>query len=220
MEEIKKFYLENSLDWNIDTWLHYHQDNLHYHQKYRGLQMIKNPFDLVVYEEIFWEIKPTVIIEIGNMNGGFTLWCKDRMNLIGTNGKVITIDLEAKAEKNLKEFESEAFISLIGDCNSSQVLEQVKMNITKTDQVLVIEDSAHTFDNTLKVMQNYSNFVSQGSYLIVEDGICDIIHVGPEPGPLKAIEAWVTTQKNFIIDRSRERYIMTYNPKGYLKRII
>jgi cephalosporin hydroxylase len=211
--------LENSLSMTLSDWLYYHQNNIHFNQKYRELNMIKNPFDLVIYEELFWEIKPTIVVEIGNKYGGFSLWLKDRMKIVGVDGKVITIDIEPLADNNLIEFKSDNFVSLVGDCNSSSVIAQVKGIIKPSDRVMIIEDSSHTFDNTFKVLENYKDIVSIGSYLIIEDGICDVIDLGINPGPMKAVEKWIEDNRNFEIDRSRERYIMTYNPKGYLKRI-
>jgi cephalosporin hydroxylase len=216
---MEKPNLEDSLAMSIKDWLYYHQNNVHFNQKYRGLNMIKNPFDLVIYEELFWEIKPTVVIEIGNRYGGFSLWLRDRMKLVGVDGKIITIDIEPLADGNFKEYKSDKFISIVGDCNSSETIEKVKKNIKKDDVVMIVEDSSHAFDNTYKVLENYKDIVTVGSYLVIEDGICDIIDLGVNPGPMKAVEEWINDNKEFEIDRSKERYIMTYNPKGYLKRI-
>lgn len=211
--------LENSLGMTLKEWLYYHQNNVHFNQKYRGLNMMKNPFDLVVYEEILWELKPTVIIEIGNAFGGFSLWLSDRMKIIGGNSKFITIDLNSAGDINLQDFKSDKFISIIGNCNDPEVIKKVKMHIGKDDRVLIIEDSSHTFENTTQVLENYKDIVSIGSYLVIEDGICDILDLGINPGPMKAVEKWIGNNPNFEVDRSRERYIMTYNPKGYLKRL-
>ena len=40
-----------------------------------------------------------------------------------------------------------------------------------------------------------------------------------EEGPLPAVEEFVKRNRDFVIDSTRERYIATYNPKGFLKRI-
>jgi len=212
-------FLENSLEWSVEKWLRYHQDNLHFIQKYRGIQMIKNPFDLVVYEEILWDVKPDVVVEIGSANGGFTLWLADRMKIINPGARIISVDLIDQPNKNLRKFNYKNIECLIGDCNSSEILDKIRSLIKTEDRVLVIEDSAHTFDNTFKVLENYKNIVTVGGYFIVEDGVCDVLKIGPVPGPMKAIEEWIVNNKNYEIDRSRERYVMTYNPKGYLKRI-
>ena len=212
-------YLEDSLSMNIRDWLYYHQNNIHFKQQYRGLNMIKNPFDLLVYEEILWKLKPTVVIEIGNAFGGFSLWISDRMKLIGIDGRLITIDLAPGADANLDKFKSDRFISIIGNCNDHRTINKVKTHIGNNDTVMIIEDSAHTFDNTFKALENYKQIVTVGSYFVIEDGICDLLDLGIKPGPMSAVEHWIKDNPDYEIDRTCERYIMTYNPKGYLKRV-
>jgi cephalosporin hydroxylase len=38
-------------------------------------------------------------------------------------------------------------------------------------------------------------------------------------GPLAAVEAFLSGNPSFEVDGRWERYIITYNPKGYLRRI-
>jgi len=85
---------------------------------------------------------------------------------------------------------------------------------------LVIEDSSHTYDNTLNVLNTYSELIKPGDYFIVEDGICHHgLSIGPKPGPYEAIETFVNSEtSDFKIDRSKESFLITWNPKGYLKR--
>jgi cephalosporin hydroxylase len=60
-----------------------------------------------------------------------------------------------------------------------------------------------------------------GGYFIVEDGICHHgLEIGPSPGPYEAVETFVAERSEFEIDRSREAFGITWNPKGYLKRVI
>ena len=86
--------------------------------------------------------------------------------------------------------------------------------------VLVIEDSEHTYDNTLSVLRLYGPLVTPGSYLIVEDSICHHgVDVGPSPGAYEAIEAFVRENPAFQIDRTRESFFLTWNPKGFLRNV-
>ena len=82
---------------------------------------------------------------------------------------------------------------------------------------MVIEDSSHTYENTLKCLDKYSKLVSVGSYYIVEDTICKKLGY-KEFDPHKAVNKFINKNNNFVIDKSREKYI-TWNPGGYLKRI-
>ena len=86
--------------------------------------------------------------------------------------------------------------------------------------VLVIEDSSHEFENTLSILNKYSQLVTVGSYIIVEDSICHHgLEVGPSPGPYEAIERFLLDSSDFEIDKACEDFGITWNPNGYLRRI-
>jgi len=90
--------------------------------------------------------------------------------------------------------------------------------------VLVVQDGDHSKKQALEDLENYSPFVSLYSYFIIKDGIVDLFHYGDglgfqESGPLAAVEEFLSRNSNFIVDVSRERYVLTYNPKGFLKRV-
>jgi cephalosporin hydroxylase len=86
----------------------------------------------------------------------------------------------------------------------------------------------------MKKIELYSPMVSVGSYLIVQDTIIDEgIAAGSklmeeaaecpgyekEGGPRKAVDEFLAKNENFVIDESRERFLLTLFPSGYLKRI-
>ena len=70
-------------------------------------------------------------------------------------------------------------------------------------------------------MEIYSKFVSKDSYLIVEDTNINGHPVLPEfgDGPMEAVEEFLKKHSEFIIDSKCEKFLMTFNPKGYLKKI-
>jgi cephalosporin hydroxylase len=62
--------------------------------------------------------------------------------------------------------------------------------------------------------------VAPGCYFVVEDTIVEFIDMPPMPGPLKAVKEFMATrQGSFVVDRSREKYIITHNPMGHLLRL-
>jgi cephalosporin hydroxylase len=69
-------------------------------------------------------------------------------------------------------------------------------------------------------LQRYGGFVTPGSYLAVEDTNLNghPVQLAHGPGPMEAVDAFLTTNDGFEIDASRERLLMTFNPRGYLKR--
>ena len=40
-----------------------------------------------------------------------------------------------------------------------------------------------------------------------------------EEGPLAAVDAFLSETAAFAVDHERERYLLTYNPRGFLKRV-
>lgn len=208
-------YMEDNLDKTLGEILPIIQESIGRRSTYFGLRAIKSPMDVWVYQEIIFETKPDVIIEIGNFYGGGALMLAHLCDLIG-KGRVIGLDL---SHKDLSEtVTAHPRITFI-DGDACESFEKVERLISKDERVLVIEDSAHTYANTLNVLRLYSKLIKLGDYIIVEDSICHHgLNEGPKPGPYEAIEAFCSENTDFESDRSRERFIMTWNPKGYLRR--
>jgi cephalosporin hydroxylase len=62
--------------------------------------------------------------------------------------------------------------------------------------------------------------VTLGSFFIVEDSIIHHgVDEGPNPGPYEAIEEFMKDNTSFQIDRTKESFFITHNPKGFLVRI-
>lgn len=209
-------YMEEHLDMPLRQVLPIIQDRIRQKTSYFGIKTLKSPIDFWVYQEIIFETKPDLIIEIGNFCGGSTLALAHLFDRIG-HGRVIGIDiLHNRVPPLVRQHPRIALIE--GDACAS--FGQVEALVDGAENIMVIEDSSHTFENTLKVLDTYSKLVKPGGYFIVEDGICHHgLDLGPDPGPYEAIDAFVAGNPDFEIDRGRESFLITWNPKGYLRRI-
>jgi cephalosporin hydroxylase len=209
-------YLENSLELPVSEVLNIMQKRIMTETYYFGVKTLKNPLDFWVYQELIFKHQPDVIVEIGNNWGGSTLALAHTLDNI-QKGRVIGIDINHS--KITQIVSQHPRITLIEN-NAIDAFQHVKSLIEPHESVLLIEDSAHTYDNTLAVLELYSTFIKTGDYIIVEDSICHHgLDVGPSPGPYEAIETFVENNHNFTIDRSKESFLLTWNPKGFLKRI-
>ncbi len=63
--------------------------------------------------------------------------------------------------------------------------------------------------------------MSPGSYLVVEDTNVNGHPVMPEhgPGPYEAVQEFLKEDSRFQVDRSREKFLLTYFPGGFLRRV-
>jgi cephalosporin hydroxylase len=209
-------FMEECRDWPMSKVLPVLQQRIMEGSTYHGIPTLKSPLDFWIYQEILWETRPEFIVEIGNFMGGSALALAHACDALD-KGKVIGVDtMHDKVHPSVKAHPRIALLT--GD--ATDMFPAVEHMLEGSRSVMVIEDSAHTYDNTLKVLENYSAIVGFGNYFIVEDTICHHgLEVGPSPGPYEAVEAFVRVNDTFVVDRTKEAYCITWNPKGYLKRI-
>jgi cephalosporin hydroxylase len=184
-----------------------------------GAKALKNPLDSWIYQEILYEVKPDVIIELGSAAGGSTLFFAHLLQIMG-KGVVVSIDVD-RSRYTIGDHDN--IVPITGHSASPEVIERVS-EICEGNNAIVFHDADHRKASVLRDLENYARFVQVGSYIIVEDGIVDLFRPTDgfeffEEGPLPAVEEFVKRNSDFVIDSTRERYIATYNPKGFLKRI-
>lgn len=182
-----------------------------------GVPVWKCPLDLWIYQEMIFEKKPDVIIETGTAFGGSALFMASVCDMVG-KGEVLTIDIEAKPDRP----HHERVEYLHGSSTAEEITEQVRRKVADNGaEVMVILDSDHSRNHVLDELRIYSRFVREDGYLIVEDTNVNGHPVlrGFGPGPMEAVEDFLKESGDFVVDGAKEKFYMTYNPRGYLKRI-
>lgn len=183
--------------------------------KWLGTTISKCPMDMWVYQEIMWEMKPDLIIETGTDRGGSALFFATLCDVMG-RGEVITIDVT-----NYSEGISHPRLTKIqASSTAPETIEKVKER-AKGKKVMVVLDSDHSRDHVFWEMELYSELVSMGQYMVVEDSNINGHPVSPGwgPGPMEAIRKFMKTRKDFVIDRHREKFMLTFYPSGFLKKV-
>jgi cephalosporin hydroxylase len=183
---------------------------------WHGHQILKCPMDMWIYQELIWKIKPDYIIETGTFRGGSALYYSHLFDLQG-QGEVITIDVMERPNRP----EHDRIHYLIGSSSDVEIFSQVKSMIGENKKVMVVLDSDHSRDHVFKEMQLWHRMVSKDSYMIVEDSNVNGYPVRPDfgPGPMEAINDFLQINNMFEIDNSQEKFLMTQNPRGYLKKL-
>jgi cephalosporin hydroxylase len=181
-----------------------------------GISVLKCPFDLWIYQELIYEIQPDILIDCGSHLGGSAFFFASLCELMG-KGKVISIDIESQ-EQCIKH---DRITYLHGSSIDPNVLTQIQSLINQGNAVMVWLDSNHEEEYVLQEMNLYSQFVSKESYLIVEDTNLNGNPVwwGFGSGPAEAVKKFLAQTDDFKVDRECERYYLSFNPGGYLKRI-
>ena len=201
-----------------------------YNFSWMGRPIIQYPQDMVVLQEIIWDVKPDLIIETGIAHGGSIIFYASILELIG-KGEVLGIDVEIRSH-NRQAIEKHPMFKRItmieGDSVSADVLAEVEKKTNSCETILVCLDSNHTHKHVLDEMRLYSPFVTKYSYLIVFDTIIedlpDNLHYDRpwdrKNNPKTAVYEFIRTNNRFRIDTTLEnKLLITVAPDGFLKCI-
>jgi cephalosporin hydroxylase len=187
--------------WTEATWL--------------GAQALKNPLDLWVYQEIIVDTRPELIVETGTYRGGSAFFLASICDLLGT-GEVVSIDVEPVRD----DYPAHPRITYLGGRSSTDpdVVSTVRERAAGK-RTLVVLDSDHSQAHVEAELAVYAELVPVGGYVVVEDSNIGQIRKDLVPGPLEAIETFLARTDAFEIDRRREKFLITFNPSGYLRRV-
>jgi cephalosporin hydroxylase len=190
------------------TWRHTH---------WLGHEVWKLPLDLWIYQEIVYEVRPGLIVETGTRFGGTTVFLAHILDLLGEDGRIVSIDIDAAEQP---EHPRVTYVN--GSSTDPAIVDRVRSLAPPGAPVLVILDSDHRTPHVRGEIAAYADLVTPGSYLIVEDtdtGGNPVHHAEvPDGGPMVAVKELLARDDRFEVDSARERFWVTLNPSGFLRR--
>jgi cephalosporin hydroxylase len=202
-----RYYLQKAADYGAEG----------LQPRWLGQAVEKTPWDCWVYQEIIWETRPDFVIELGVTAGGSAHFFASVLDMMD-HGEVIGVDVSlaragSPGNKRIQYIE--------GSSTAPETLERVRTRAAGK-RVLVIADSRHEKNHVLAELEAYAPLVHVGGYFIVEDTLNDVLGFSPVPieGSKAAAEAFLARTDDFVVDRRwAERYVLTLNPNGFLRRV-
>lgn len=184
---------------------------------FEGIPMLKAPNDLWVYQEIVFDLKPTLIIETGTAYGGSALYFARQLDRLGV-GSVISIDVEPHTQ--LPRHSRITYVQ--GSSVDPSIVQAVHACAATHPRVMVVLDSDHGATHVLQELDAYGPLVTPMQFLVVEDTNItghpvDMSWKGG-PGPHEAVESWLPRHPEFEREPLAERYLLTMHPGGWLHR--
>ena len=203
-----------------------------------GVPTWKCPLDLWVVQEIIAETVPDVLIECGTALAGSAMYFASLFDLANNQsknrrengrsnendngqftGRVISIDV--KDPIGLPSHPRVSYVQ--GSSIDPKILEQIRSMIGANERVMLVLDSLHCKEHVLAELRLWGGIVSPGCYCIVEDtninGHPVYTDYEPDAGEsaFEAAEAYLAESDRFVIDRNREKLLLTFNPGGFLR---
>ncbi len=228
----------------------FHDELVHVKYAYNffwlGVPILQEPQDLQAIQEIFWEVKPDIVIETGIAYGGSLIMSASMLALLDycdavdrreafdprrSRRRVLGVDIEIRPH-NRRAIEAHPMAHLIemieGSSTDPNVVNQVKTIARGYKKVLVFLDSNHTHDHVLAELRAYAPLVSMGSYCVVWDtGIEDLPEDscsnrpwGKGNNPKTAVYEYLKSTDRFEIDNLiPHKLMLTAAPDGFLRRV-
>jgi cephalosporin hydroxylase len=202
-QDLKDEFIEafwRSGEWHRTTWL--------------GRSTHRAPTDLLAYQELICRLRPEWIVETRTGTGGLALFLASICDLID-HGRVISIDGYPLGDPP----EHPRITYLRGDPAAEDVAAKVRGIVGEPSSSLVILGGGagpQVFDAFL----NYAPLVPVGSYVVVEGTILEGNPVWPGFGSGPAVAAQqIIVARDFAADPWFERFGLTFNVGGFLKRV-
>ena len=126
--------------------------------------------------------------------------------------------VDIKLSQSAKSIKNDRVILLEGSSTSRETISKIK-RYTQGKKGIVILDSDHSEKHVTKELSIYKEFVQKGCYLVVEDTNLNGNPVHPNfgPGPLEAVEKFLTENRDFIQDNQLwKRNLFSFHQHGWL----
>jgi cephalosporin hydroxylase len=190
-----------NLPWRHTTWL--------------GAEITTAPTDLLAYQEILSRVRPEWVVEIGTSDEGRAGFLASICELIG-HGQVLSL-------RNPDAPEPVPHTRLRG-CTGPPLdpatCRQVHELVGSGNAVVLLGDRTDR-STTAAQFEAYADLVGVGSYVVVTDTVVNGRPVWPSfgPGPYEAVKQILSLHGEFVPDPAMEKYALTFNPGGFLRRV-
>ncbi|HYH60783.1 MAG TPA: CmcI family methyltransferase [Solirubrobacterales bacterium] len=191
--------------WRSDAWRQ---------SSWLGTRTHRAPTDLLAYQELVCQVRPEWIVETRTGAGGRALFLASVCELTG-HGRVLSVDAHPVDGRP----EHERITYLTGDPTAEATAAKILQTVGEEANALVILGAAGG-QQLVTTFNHLAPLVPVGSYVVFEDTILEGNPVWPAfgPGPFAALGR-VLGSGEFVVDPAPERYALTFNPGGFLKRV-
>ena len=202
-DDIRKFFYEH---------MHLRNNGIN-EPRWRGIQVVKFPADLILYAQTIYTLKPDYIIETGTKFGGSASFFGDMMSLFcGPEAKVITIDVVKRPVPLHPRVEY-----IIGSSSDRAVVEDVKSRIPGgRGAVMVVLDADHSRTHVMRELRLFAPMVTHRQFIVVEDSYT---RDEAMKGPGHAVEWFLTKTDKFQREPVEDQFINAVSRGGWLRRI-
>jgi cephalosporin hydroxylase len=204
-----------------------------YQWEWLGTPIIRWPDDIVLLQEMIYDLRPSAVIETGVARGGSLLLSASLMEICGVQPRVLGVDIKIfpHAQDAISRSRYSRAIELWeGDSASAAAVETVTRFVELSDQgpALLVLDSNHTEAHVFKELEGLAMCMPVGSLILVADTIVELMPVNHYPrrpwgrgdNPMTAVDRFLRSTDRFVFAQEYcKRGILSECPNGVLRRV-
>mgnify|MGYP006073936167 CR=1 FL=1 len=190
----------------------------HYRLMWKDMEMSKFPNDIYIYQQLIWLTKPDIIVEVGTQRGTSAQFFDELIKSCKkTNGLVVTIDIDPVPEPQKSVLSNLGVIMITGDIAQENTKQQILPYI-KDKNFLLVDDGSHIYEDVMASLEFFREHQAPGGYMIVEDGITDVMLSRENKNALHAVDDFLSINNDYVRVSDYDPWLLSTTFGGIIKR--
>lgn len=227
---IKEMLVDDNLQKNvIETLVGLEQHRYTYQWDWLGVPIIKMPEEIMIIQEVMYQIRPTAVIEVGVARGGGVSLYHSLQTLLGITPNILGIDIKffPHTLSALSKLQNQGVRLVEGRSLDSSTKEILVEFLKGHQKVFVILDGDHSHENVLKELRMFHELLPQDSVVLCADTLVSKIRQtglkrnwDESSNPATALSQFLSENRMWQpIKKVNEKVILSESPNGWIQKI-
>ena len=159
-----------------------------------------------------------MIVEVGTQRGTSAQLFDDLIKAAKkTNSLVVTIDINPVPEPHKSTLDSLGVVVITGDIAKKSTQQKIVPYI-KDKNFLVVDDGSHTYGDVTASLQFFQEYQSPESYMVVEDGVTDVMLSRTSKNALNAVDDFLSVNADYVRVLDYDPWLLSTTFGGIIRR--